>query len=391
MRRLALGLAVVTVVVGGWVLDRPSAVRAVRAVGSTDAGTVRFVRDFGASFEPFVTTSRHARFFRTHYWRAYAYSPYFDERLSWYSDAWVYQDLQAIYPGSDWATQHPEWILQDAAGNRLYVPYDCAGGTCPQYAADIGDPAFRAAWLDQTADKLDQGYRGLFIDDVNLTPHVGDGSGRTVMPVDDRTGLTMTAEDWNRYMAEFVELARERFPNVEIVHNSIWWLGDSDPVIRRQQAAADFINLERGVNDDGITGGDGPSSLRALFDQIDRLHDAGKSVVFESYTASEAGREYALAAYFLAADGSDAIGTDVGGTPDDWWPGWDVRLGAPLSPRFQWRGLLRRDFERGVVLLNEPDAPVRSVTIDDDPAGIAGDPVRRVTLEAGRGAVLVRR
>jgi hypothetical protein len=386
MKRLTLGLALVTVAVGAWVLDRPSS---VRAVGPADAGTVRFVRDFGTSFEPFVRTSRYARVLNQHVWRAYAYSPYFDERLSWFKDVWVYQDLQAIYPGSDWATQHPEWILRDAAGNPLYVPYGCSDGTCPQFAADIGDPAFREAWLEQTAEKLDQGYRGLYIDDVNLTPHVGDGNGEIVMPVDDRTGTTMTATDWNRYMAEFVELARRRFPSAEIVHNSLWWLGDSDPYIQRQQAAADYINLERGVNDAGITGGDGPTSLHALFELIDRLHDAGTGVVYESYTETEAGREYALAAYFLASDGSDGLSTDVGGTPDDWWPGFDVRLGAPLNDRHEWRGLLRRDFERGVVLLNEPDAPVRSESIDDDLVGIDGDPVRRVTLDGGQGVVLL--
>jgi hypothetical protein len=388
MKRVALGLALVTVALGAWVLDRPSA---VRAVGPSDAGTVRFVRDFGASFEPFVRTSRHARFFNEHYWRAFAYSPYFDDRLSWFPDAWVYQDLQAIYPGSDWARQHPEWILRDAAGNLLYVPYACEGGTCPQYAADIGDPAFRTAWLAQTAEKLSKGYRGLYIDDVNLTPHVGDGTGHIVMPVDDRTGVTMTAADWSRYMAEFVEAVRERFPSTEIVHNSLWWLGDSDPYIRRQQAAADYINLERGVNDAGITGGDGPTSLHALLDQIDRLHEAGKGVVYESYTDTEAGREYALAAYLLANDGSDALSTDVGGTPEDWWPGFDVRLGAPLNDRHEWRGLMRRDFEGGVVLLNEPDAPVRSEPVDDDLVGIDGDPVRRVTLAGGQGIVLTWR
>ena len=114
-------------------------------------------------------------------------------------------------------------------GSPLYVPYACEGGTCPQYAADIGDPAFREAWLEQTAEKLRHGYRGLYIDDVNLTPHVGDGTGQIVMPVDERTGATMTAADWNRYMADFVELVRKRFPSIEIVHNSLWWLGDSVP------------------------------------------------------------------------------------------------------------------------------------------------------------------
>ena len=73
-----------------------------------------------------------------------AYAPYFDSRLSWSSKAWVYQSAYAIYPGgARRRAQHPEWILRDAAGNKLYIPFGCSGGTCPQYAGDIGNPAFR--------------------------------------------------------------------------------------------------------------------------------------------------------------------------------------------------------------------------------------------------------
>ena len=30
---------------------------------------------------------------RAHYWRMLTYAPYFDSRVAWFPDAWVYKDL----------------------------------------------------------------------------------------------------------------------------------------------------------------------------------------------------------------------------------------------------------------------------------------------------------
>jgi hypothetical protein len=388
---VGLALAALIVVVPSLLSNTVlSSAEPVPAGGPVEAGTVHFVQYADSAFDQFVQTSRHASFLNAKYSRMRTYSPFFDERLSWYRNAWVYQDLQAIYPGTDWARRHPEWILRDRAGRRLYVPWGCKDGTCPQYAADIGDPRFRNAWLRAAAEKLDHGYRGLFVDDVNLTPQVGDGSGRRVMPVDDRTGRRMTDADWKRYMAEFTEAIRRRFPGVEIVHNALWGVGDDDPFIRRQLAAADVINLERGVTDAGIRGGTGQWGLQTLFAYIDRIHANGGRVVFESKAESDLAREYALAAYFLMSQGSDGIGNLQGGTPDDWWYGWDVRLGAPAGARTEWQGLIRRDFELGAVLLNEPDAPLRVVDVGDGYVRMDGTPVRTVELGPAQGIVLLR-
>ena len=61
MRRALLALTVLLVGVVVWALERPSP---VRAVGPPEAGTVRFVRDAGKEFEPFVRTRRYAAYQR---------------------------------------------------------------------------------------------------------------------------------------------------------------------------------------------------------------------------------------------------------------------------------------------------------------------------------------
>ena len=68
-------------------------------------------------------------------------SSYWDSKHSWFPGGWVVPGLLRDLQPSTLATQHPDWILKDAAGNKLYIPWGCSGGICPQYAADIGNPA----------------------------------------------------------------------------------------------------------------------------------------------------------------------------------------------------------------------------------------------------------
>ncbi len=117
------------------------------------------------------------------------YPPYFDSILSWFPKGYAYFDLYGIMQGSWEQTTHPEWILHDQNGNWLYLPFNCSGGTCAQYAADIGNPAFVAAWIANTAGTAyGANYAGVFIDDVNMNFDVSDGNGNLIAPIDSNTG-----------------------------------------------------------------------------------------------------------------------------------------------------------------------------------------------------------
>jgi hypothetical protein len=357
------------------------------------AGAVRFVKRTDPSFDRFTAspTPQFAAWMRAKLWRSAVFTPYFDTRTAWYPQGWVYQDLYALHPGSQPVRDHPEWILRDGRGRPLYIPWGCGGGTCPQYAGDVGDPSFRQAWIAEARRAMAHGYKGMWIDDVNLEMRVGDGEGREVAPVDPRTGTTMTARAWRGYVAGFVEEIRRALPGAELVHNSIWFavagVRDADPDVRRQIAAADYVNLERGVNDDGLTGGTGEWSLQALLAFVDRVHAAGRAVVLDGGDDSPEGRGYSLAAYLLISTGRDGLGLGSV-TPDTWWPAYDADLGAAAGPRRGWQGLLRRDFAGGVALLNEPGAPARTVALPAPMLTTDGRTVTSVRLGARRGAVL---
>lgn len=387
-----MALAVAVAVAGG-VTGGPSG-EAKEPVDA--AGSVQFFKRVDPQFDAVTTnpSPEMQAWMREHFHRTEVWSPFFDDKTSWYPQGLVSRNLYAIYV-EDAATlaEHPEWVLRDTDGARLYIPWGCTGGSCPQYAGDVGNPAFRQAWIDEARDVLSRGYRGLWIDDVNLEFRVGDGTGSLRAPVDPRTGEVMTTETWQEYVTGFVEEIRAAFPGVEILHNSIWFAAQpdrtEDPYVRRQIAAADRINLERGVNDPGLTGGTGPFSLRAFLDFVDHVHATGRSVVLDAFDDDMAAREYNLAAYFLVSQGDDGIGLETI-TPQSWWPMYDVELGAPQGERRTWEGLLRRDFERGTALVNEPDAPSHTVELGERMLTSTGEVVTSITLGPAEGVVLRR-
>ncbi len=355
-------------------------------------GTVRFAKGAESSFDVYTQnpTTAQKQFMTSRYWRMRTYSPYFNSRLGWFSNAWVYRDSQAIYNPSSLATEHPDWILRDKNGNKLYIQFGCSGGTCPQYAADISNPDFRSDWIAGARAQLAAGYKGLFVDDVNMVARTGNGSGAYVPPVDPRTGIEMTDAVWQKYMADFMVQVRNELPGIEIVHNALWPVPDTSADVQRELNAADYIELERGFNDAGITGGTGYWSFGKMAAFIDHRHAAGKGVILDGYADTPAGRMYGLATYFLVNNGRDALANDAYGTPDNWWKGFETELGDPAGPRYQSGGVWRRDFARGTVLVNEPGSPARTVSLGAGFHDVDGVARSSVSLGSASGAVLLR-
>lgn len=360
----------------------------VRVFKFADSSFDRFTSDPGPQLRGFI---------RERYTRLVAFAPYFDTRTRWYGNALAYQDLYAIYSDGRTETykERPDWILRDRRGQRLFIPFGCENGTCPQYAGDITNAQFRRWWIDRAKQAIANGYKGIYVDDANMDMRVGDGNGEARRPVDRRTGQPMTDRAWRAYVAGFVAQLRRELPkNAEVVLNAIWYAGDDkrdrDPQVRRQLRAADTIVLEHGVNDDGLQGGDGEWSVRAFLDYVDRRHADGKAVVMYGGGETPAEHEYGLAGYLLASGPRDAFGRNDGGTdPDDWWRGLNVSLGRARGVRYEWNGLLRRDFEHGMVLLNDPDSPATRIELPSGLRGLDGRPRTSVTLGPKRGAVLM--
>jgi hypothetical protein len=367
------------------------AVVVLLATANASAAPVPLVQHTSPAFDAVTDrpTASAAAWMRERYFRMVVFSPYFDTRLAWYGRGWVYKDLYGIPPGS-----HPEWVLHDARGRKLYLRFGCARGRCTQWAADITNPAYRAWWIARARDTLAHGYRGLWIDDVNLNRSVSYGSGAPAVPV-TATG-ELTEARWARAVAAFAAQIRAAFPDTDIVHNSVWFAARTDTVpagadesVRAQIQAADWVNLERGCSDPGLTGADGQWSLRALLAYVDRVHAEGTRIIWQPSATTNRQRELNLACLLLARVGRDAL-DDQDARPSRWWAGFDADPGAPLGGRYDWEGLLRRDFARAVVLVNASGASARTVTLPGRFTRVDGRPVGgTVTVPGARGVVLI--
>ncbi|MFP5362529.1 MAG: discoidin domain-containing protein [Thermoleophilia bacterium] len=381
LRRIAVGIVLAAQLVVLAIAQAPA---------GASVGSVRFVKPASADFDAYTAapTLSQSTSMRERYWRMRTYAPYFDTRLSWYGDAWSYQNAYAIYRGREAGLE--QYILKDAGGNRLYIPFRCSNGSCTQYAADIGDPGWRKRQIDVIRERVARGYKGVFIDDVNLAFKVSDGNGSFVAPIDPRTGQQMTLESWQRYMAEFMEQVRAAVPSAfEVVHNQVYFhAGLSNEYVRRAIDAATHLNIERGVIDGGVVGGTGKWGYETVLAWADHAHARGKGVIWDS--SASWGREYQLATYFLVATTRDGVTHSEGSHPDSWWSGYDAELGEPLNARHSWNGVLRRDFERGTVLVNQPGQTTKTLSLGKPYTNLAGATVTSVALGARSGAVLLR-
>ena len=358
-------------------------------------GTVCAVAVANASFDQFLAAPAAGLipWIQTHYSRMVVYAPAFDRTLSWYPNGWVYKDMYAIHTGSSLAAERPDWILRDANGAALYIPYACANGSCPQYAGDIGNPGFRARWISDARATMRAGYQGIFQDDFNMRLQIGDGTGQLVPPINPRTRRPMTDDEWRRYMADFATEIRKAFPKAELVQNQVYFFASpSHPDVVRATKQATHVWVERAFNDAGIVGGKGPYGFETLLAFVDAVHDRGVGTIEEIQTPT--GPEYALACYFLTSTGADGLVNRYREWPNNWWAANDVDLGNPDWPkgrfgRTRWNGLFRRDFTRGVVLVNQPGSAAVTVNLGRAYERLDGTRITQVTIGPADGVVLM--
>jgi hypothetical protein len=239
--------------------------------------------------------------------------PYsFNPNLSWYPNGFFYQDVEAIYVGSSVAIANPEWIIRDANGNPLYIPYGCANGTCAAYMADLGNPEFRAYWISQAQQTMAIGYTAIFIDDASMTIRASDGYGNPAAMIDPRTGNVVTPTLWQQWNVTFFQQIRAAFPapQYRIMQNVVWY-ADTDQSTRNPLIDhLDYFYLEFGINDPGITGGDGQFSMQKELDMLMRVKTDGANFGLAGVSADEPGEELAFAFAMLATDGNDFLGDD---------------------------------------------------------------------------------
>jgi hypothetical protein len=371
----------------------------VPPASAQQAGKIRFAKPAQADLEN-VGIAANRSFIESRYWRVRAYPPSWDSYLPWFPGAWGYKDAYAIYnpqayPPGRVDPPNMDWVLKDAQGRPLYIPFACDGQKCTQFAADLGNPAFRRWWIDGAKAYVRSGYKGVFVDDMTLFPRVSDAAAHDVRPIDPRTGQLMTDDAWARYAVEFIEQLRTELkamrPDVEIVPNILWYHpslgGPQDAYVKRLIAASDHLEIERGYNDTHPE--TNPKySWETCLRWVDYAHSQGKGIVADSYVNTRAGAEYELATSLLVNEGLDSLSTGYRALPTNWWPGYETDLGAAKGRRYAWNGGWRRDFDRGTVVVAPPGTTV-SGGLGAAMHDLDGATVTSVSLADKRGIVLL--
>ena len=149
---------------------------------------------------------------------------------------------------------------------------------------DIGNPAFRQWWIDQARTRFAEGLRRhLHRRRQPATARSPTAPGRRSPDRPAHRRCPRPSATWQRYLGDHMQGVRAAFPTAEIVHNAIWFAGDYHRrPAARPPSAADLINLERGVNDAGLTGGTGKWSFQSLLAFADHRQAEGHGVVFDA-------------------------------------------------------------------------------------------------------------
>jgi hypothetical protein len=264
--------------------------------------------------------------------------------------------------GNDFATvdRRESWFWHNEAKQRV------ASSTDGKLLMNISDPGFREYWRDSLIRQVENGeYDGVFLDSASSALLQGEArspvdprlfaDGARTYPFEELGGRTWIAA-WEEWIAGLDRaLATRGIPLIPNIGNLITTWDNSN------------YSLSAGVFSEGfLDPAFDPADWKAAADQTLRLVGQNKIVILQNYLPSAgdvAKRRFLLASYLLVK-GARTYLAYFASTPFEWYPEWDLDLGtaqktgATLAD-FRWNGIYRRDFDKGVVLVNPDAMPVR--------------------------------
>jgi hypothetical protein len=264
--------------------------------------------------------------------------------------------------GNDYTdvTTHEGWFWHNTSGQRV------ASASDGKLLMNIGDAAFAKYWADSIAEQVRAGdYDAVFADSASPAllqaeakappePRLS-GTGARDTPIAELEGRTYIAA-WQRFMASLdAALTAQGVPLIPSTgpFTTTW------DTTRYDLTAGVFVE---GFADPGFVEADWKASTNRLL----TLAAERKIIILQNYLSSPtdlARRRYYLANYLLVK-GDRSYLEYFATSPLEWYPEWGLDLGRPLATGttaaadLAVGGIYRRDFERGVAIVNPTNAPV---------------------------------
>ena len=309
--------------------------------------------------------------------------------------------------GNDYAevTQHEDWFWHNEQRQRIASSED------GKLLMNVSNPGFQQHWIDSLIAQVQAGdYDGVFLD--SASPALLQWEARS--PLDRRlegTGVrTGTFPElggrswiaaWEAWMEQLDRaLAARGIPLIPNVGGLVTGWDNTNYGLTAGIFSEGFLDPEWSETD-----------WRLAANQLLALAARRKIMILQNGLSSPsnlAHRRFLLASYLLVkADRSYLSYSTL-----DWYPEWALDLGVPQrsaanADDLRWQGVYRRDFAKGIALVNPTSAPVTfelggsfnrvepqgggPVPRDGTPPGSLGTtPVTRLTMAPHSGEILLR-
>jgi len=300
---------------------------------------------------------------------------------------------RAPEPASFWK-EHESWFLHDATGARVTVRVKNYGGDLARFAMNVAEPGYHEYLAGQAVKFFKIGYDGLQLDNVET-----DYSYRPLQVGRFISALPADIDEERWYAGEVAMLRAIRriatssgFGQRDIIFNHMR-AGEPERAMT-YLAAVEGANAETWM--DRKVQPKGKWGWKARVDLAREAAAAGKRTNLLC-AATFLGPDEALftfASYLMAKQTErNTFWYGRPYRPDEmpWFPFYDVELGPATSNAYAVAGseVYRRDFEKGVVLVNPNDSavtvPLNGTFLDD-----AFEPTSGVFVPAKGGAILTK-
>lgn len=264
-----------------------------------------------------------------------------------------------IIDGKSWGNDYP-----DVTKNEAWFWHNTESARVPSNAdqkllMNIANPDFQQYWAKSLADQVKAGeYDGIFFDSASPALLQAECSG-----TDARLAATAARD------TKFAELGNHTW--IEAWQS---WITALDAALRAQGIplipnTSAFVtgwdntdySLSAGAFVEGFASRNFvPSDWEASTNELLKLSAADKLMILQNYLSAPsdvATRLYYLGNYLLVKGHHTYLDYFSDGGPLEWYPEWELALGAPTSTGTKAADLLkngvyRRDFEHGSVLVN---------------------------------------
>ena len=274
-----------------------------------------------------------------------------------------------IVDGVHWDTDYPtvttheDWFWHNTAQQR------CASTADQKLLMDIANPGFQNYWASSLESQVAAGdYDGIFFDSASpalLQGEVGNRDSRlagtgardsTIAEIGNQTFITA----WGSWMKALNDTLGAK--GIPLIPNTSAFVTGWDNTNYELTAGA-FVE---GFSDPSFATSDWQASTNELLS----LAAKHKILILQNYLggdpANVALRMYYLGNYLLVKSDRSYLEYFANG-PLEWYPEWSIDLGAPTSTAttvsdLARSGVYRRDFAKGIVLVN-PDVAAVNVTL----------------------------